>query len=354
MEETMQALVLAGPNRFAVQEVPIPEPALNEVRCRVRSVAVCGTDIHIIQGDFPGFWPPSFPLIPGHEWAGDVVELGPGAERLGWNVGDRVAGTSHAACGYCPQCVNGRYNLCENYGRAGLHAQYGHNAPGSYATYTVHSVRSVFRIPDALEYDDAAILDPASIALHTARRGGIQAGDVVAVTGAGVIGLLAGQAARVLGADRVVVVGRGQRLVFAQKLGFDVVDATQDDPVEAVRRLTGGLGVEVALECAGEPEPFQWCVRMLRRGGRCAVVGIPTEPGSISLQSLVLDELDVVGVRASAGEMARVIPLVASGRINVHDLITHRFPLAEFDEAFRVLKQRLDGVLKVVVHPEQL
>src|SRR5437762_13911361 len=165
MDETMQALVLAGPNRFSVQEVPIPEPALNEVRCRVRSVAVCGTDIHIIQGDFPGFWPPSFPLIPGHEWAGDVVELGPGAERLGWNVGDRVAGTSHAACGYCPQCVNGQYNLCENYGRAGLHAQYGHNAPGSYATYTVHSVRSVFRIPDALEYDDAAILDPASIAL---------------------------------------------------------------------------------------------------------------------------------------------------------------------------------------------
>ena len=103
--------------------------------CKVRTVTICGTDPHIIQGHFPGFWPKSWPLIPGHEWCGDIVELGPGAADLGWEVGTRVAGTSHAPCGFCRKCVEGRYNLCENFGDDRLHHQYGHNTDGAYADY---------------------------------------------------------------------------------------------------------------------------------------------------------------------------------------------------------------------------
>ncbi len=141
MSATMQALVVLEPNRLEIQEVPVPVPGPNEVLARVRAVSICGTDAHLIRGDYPGFWPPAFPFIPGHEWAGEIVALGPGAERFGWKVGDRVAGTSHDACGVCQKCVEGRYNLCENYGKPGLHRQYGHSVQGADATYVVHGVK---------------------------------------------------------------------------------------------------------------------------------------------------------------------------------------------------------------------
>jgi len=232
---TMQALVVLEPNRLEIQEVPVPTPGPNEVLARVRAVSICGTDAHLIRGDYPGFWPPSFPFIPGHEWAGEIAALGPGAERFGWAVGDRVAGTSHDACGVCRECVEGRYNLCENYGREGLHRQYGHNVQGADATYVVQGVKTIFALPDGLSFEDGALIDPASIALHVANRGGITPGDTVAITGAGAIGLLAGDAARIRGAGRVIVVGRGYRLVKAAAMGFETVTrrpATRSVPSE--------------------------------------------------------------------------------------------------------------------------
>lgn len=349
--ERMQALVVREPKVLDVTDVPVPRPGLHEVLARVRSVSLCGTDAHLINGDYPGFWPRSFPFTPGHEWAGDIVALGEGAEAFGWAVGDRVAGTSHNACGACQKCVEGQYNLCENYGKPGLHAQYGHTVQGVNATYAVHGVKTIFRLPDGMGYDEGAVADPASIALHVARRGGIQAGDTVAVTGAGAIGLLAADSAIVCGAARVVVVGRGYRLERAASLGFETVDSTAGDPVAEVRALTGGLGADVVLECAGVPETLQWAMAMLRRGGRCAMVGIPTEDVSIATQALVLDELELVGSRASAGEMRRVLPLMASGRIRAKELITHHFDLAEYPEALATFNDRASGAVKIIVHP---
>ena len=191
MTETMEALVVLEPSVLEIQQIPVPEPGPNEVLARVRSVSICGTDAHLIHGDYPGFWPPAFPFTPGHEWAGEIVALGEGAARLGWKIGDRVAGTSHNACGVCQKCVEGRYNLCENYGKPGLHKQYGHSYQGVDATYAVHNVKCIFKLPDSISFDEGAVVDPASIALHVARRGNIQPGDTVVVTGAGSVGLLA-------------------------------------------------------------------------------------------------------------------------------------------------------------------
>ena len=348
---TMQALVVLEPDRFEIREVPVPMPAENEVLARVRAVSICGTDAHLIHGDYPGFWPPAFPFVPGHEWAGEIVALGPGAARYGWRIGERVAGTSHDACGVCQKCVEGRYNLCENYGRDGLHRQYGHNAQGSDATYVVHGVKCVFRLPDGITFDEGAVIDPASIALHVANRGGVAPGDTVAITGAGAIGLLGGDAALARGAGRVIVVGRGPRLAKAASLGFETVDTADRDPVAAVRDLTGGLGADVVLECAGVPETIVWALGMLRRGGRCSVVGIPTVPVELALQRLGLDELELVGSRASAGEMRRVMPLVESGRMRVREIMTHRFALADYADALATFHDRSSGAIKIIVNP---
>ncbi len=347
----MKALVLTAPNEFSIRDVPTPAPGRHEVLCRVRAVTICGTDAHLVAGDYPGFWPPEYPFIPGHEWAGEVVELGEGSAALGLAVGDRVAGTSHDACGFCQKCVEGRYNLCENYGNLDVHRQYGHNWQGAYAEYVVHGVKAVFPLPDELSFAEGAMLDPASIALHTANRGGIRPGDVVAVVGPGPIGLLAAEAARAKGAGLVVVVGRGDRLSKAADMGYPTIDVTERDPVEAVRAVTSGRGADVVLECAGAPVSFRWGIDMLRKGGRCAAVGIPVEDLTLSLQDLVLFEKELVGVRATAGEMRQVIPLVADGRIRVKELHTHTFPLEEFATALETFNERRDGAMKVVVEP---
>ena len=351
VSETMQALVVLAPDRFEIAQVLVPEPGRDEVLARVRAVSICGTDSHLIAGHYPGFWPPAFPFIPGHEWAGDIVGLGPGAERYGWRVGDRVAGTSHDACGVCQKCVEGRYNLCENYGVAGLHRQYGHNAQGADATYVVHGVKCIFPLPEAIGFEVGAVIDPASIALHVASRGGVRPGDTVAVTGAGPVGLLSADAALVLGAGRVIMVGRGLRLAKAAQMGFETVDTNEGDPVATVRAMSGGLGADVVLEAAGVPETLRWALAMLRRGGRCAVVGIPTVGVEFDVRPLVLDELELVGSRASAGEMRRVMPLIADGRMRLRDIMTHEFPLRRFAEALATFRDPSSGAIKIIVKP---
>lgn len=349
--DTMQALVLHAPNDFSVEDVGVPRPGHYDVLCRVRAVAICGTDAHLIRGDYKGWWPPSFPFIPGHEWAGEIIDLGAGAAALGWAVGDRVAGTSHNACGFCQLCVEGHYNVCENYGVAGLHQQYGHNAPGVYATYAVHSAKAVFRLPDELSFETGAVMDPASISMHTAVRGRIGPGDVVAVIGPGPIGLLAADAARALGAGTVVVLGYGSRLAKAAELGHATIDTRQVDARAAIDALSDGHGADVVLDAAAGPGSVTQALALLRRGGRCAVVGIPIESVSIDLQALVLHERELLGVRASAGEMQRVIPLVVDGRIRAQELITHRFPLTEYATALDAFQQRRDGALKIIIEP---
>ena len=352
MTATMEALVVLEPNKLEIQDVPIPTPGPNEVLARVRAVSICGTDAHLVRGDYPGFWPPAFPFIPGHEWAGEIAALGPGAELYGWKVGDRVAGTSHDACGVCQKCVEGHYNLCENYGRAGLHKQYGHSVQGADATYVVHGVKCIFPLPDGISFDEGAVIDPASIALHVANRGNIAPGDNVAIMGAGAIGLLSGDGARIRGAARVIVIERNPgRLAKAAAMGFETIDPSAGDPVAMVREMTGGLGVDVVLECAGVPATVQLALGMLRRGGRCAAVGIPTQGVEIAMQRLVLDELELVGCRASAGEMRRVMPLVEQGRMRVREVMPHRFALADYAQALATFNDPASGAIKIIVAP---
>ncbi|MEL6980786.1 MAG: alcohol dehydrogenase catalytic domain-containing protein [Actinomycetota bacterium] len=342
----MKALVLRAPNDFAVEEVPDPKPGPLEVLCRVERVGICGTDVHMIQGHYD-MWPAYYPFIPGHEWSGEVVELGEGAEDFGWEIGDRVAGSSHAGCMQCASCTGGRYNLCLHYGDGQVHSHYGHTKQGAYADLVVHSIRSVFKLPDSLSYDLGAVTDPASIALHCAVRGGVETGHTVAVIGAGPVGILAADAARALGASRVIVAARGARLSVVERFGYEVFDTGRFD-AEAFRALVP-RGADVVLDAAGTPHTVPLALAMLARGGRCSTVGIPTDDVTLGLGPLVLDELELVGSRAVAGEMPATLDLIADGRIRGGEIITHRFPLSEFARALEVTDKRIDGAMKVFI-----
>ncbi len=353
MPDTMRALVLDGPNAFHIDSsIPVPTPGDDEVLCRVHAIAICGTDVHIIEGRHPGQWPRAYPFIPGHEWAGEVVAAGPKALAFGYRPGLRVAGTSHAGCGYCRMCRTGRYNLCENYGNAELgHRQYGHYTQGSYATYVVHSIRSVHPMPDEMSYDEGALVDTTSIALWSAKRGQINAGDTVAVVGAGPMGILVAQCSYAIGAARCILTGSGERLERSRPYGDAVVDYKTEDPVKRVFELTDGRGADVAIDCGGTKESIQQAVGVVRKGGHVVFTGVPHEAVELPMQKIVLQEIDLHGLRANRGTCEEAIPLMAAGRIKAGEMITHRFDLADFAEGYEIFKNRVDGALKVIIHP---
>jgi L-iditol 2-dehydrogenase len=349
---TMRALVLTAPRAHEVRDdVPTPRPGPMEVLCKVDAVAICGTDLHIYEGRVPGRWPRSYPYIPGHEWSGTVVVVGPGADALGWKVGDRVAGTSHAGCGYCRMCTTGHYTQCDNYGKEPIHHQYGHYSQGADAQYVVHSIKSVFKIPDELDLPLGAMVDTASIALHSVKRPGINPGDVAVVVGAGPMGFLTADCAYALGAGHVIVTGSGERLDKARELGFDVINYREEDPVAAVRERTDGKGAHVAVDTGGTASSIRQSVDVLRKGGRVAFTGVPIEPVELPMQKIVLEEIDLYGVRANRGTMEEVIPLIMTGRVRVEPLVTHTFPLERYGEALHTFAERVDGALKVLVRP---
>src|SRR5207247_4533680 len=220
-----------------------------------------------------------------------------------------------------------------------------------YATYGVHTIKSVFKVPDSMRFDVAALCNTASIALHSVKRPRINPGDAFVAVGSGGMGLLTAMCARALGAARCIVVGGGRRLDRAKELGFETVDYHDGDPVARIRELTGGVGADVAADSAGTKESVGQTIRMVRKGGRVAFAGIPKEPSSIDFQKVVLEELDLYGVRANRNTMEEVIPLIADGRIPAAKLITHHFKLSEFAEALRTFNERIDGALKVIVEP---
>ncbi len=352
LPSTMDAVVLRGVREFDVETVPVPRPGDDEVICEVDTTFICGTDPHIIAGDFPGFWPKAYPFIPGHEWSGTVVEVGEKATRLGWKEGDRVCGISHCGCGYCDMCLKGRYNLCLNYGHEDRgHRQYGHYTPGAYAQYMRTSIKSIYRIPDEMPLELAACVDPLSIALYTVKRSRMQPGDDVLVLGTGPQGLMAILCAKALGAGRILAAGSGERLAKAVALGAVGIDYRKQDVVETVRELTGGRGVPAVLECAGTVDALRQACLAASKGGIVSVIGIPHAEPTLPIKRMVLDEVELIGNRANPNTAAPTIEMLKNGRIDLTPLLTHRFPLRDFAQALETFETRKDGAIKVATKP---
>lgn len=350
----MKACLLTDFNRFEIKEVPVPEPGPGEVLCRIKAVAICGTDPEIVHGTHRGKgWPPRLPFILGHEWSGEVVKAGPGVEMF--KPGDRVAGEAHKGCGWCGNCVRGDYALCLNYGNpAAGHRHYGFTVPGANCEYNVYSIKSIKKIPDSLSFAHASLVDTAGVALHGIKLIGITPGGTVAIYGPGPIGLCALQMARGMGARNVIMVGRGHRLAVAGEMGADyTVDFERDDPVKKIMEITGGMGSDEVLECSGGTGTPVQCIHSVRRGGRISLLGFYEDEkiSSPPMTKVVLNEIMIRGSRANPNVSEEVIRLFAKGILKGDRIVTHRFPLERYEEALHTFVQRREGAIKVVVEP---
>jgi len=349
----MQAVVYPAANAMDLRAVAEPVAGPGQALVRVRATTICATDFKIQAGLFPGT---RFPHIPGHEWSGDVVAVGPDVDEVA--PGDRVGVEVHVGCGRCPRCLEGLYNLCDNYGNVAKgHAHIGFTVPGGLADYCAVPVKALHRLPPSLDYDQGAMTDNVGVALWAVERARLQAGERVAVIGPGAIGLLAMQVARAMGAAQVLMVGtRADRLRQAELLGADaLVDAAATNAVAAVRDLTGGRGADVVVEFAGSEQAARDALQMARRGGR-VVLGGATGPGrelsGVDLSVVVRGHLDVLGSVANPkGVSARGVALMAKGLVDVRPLITHHLPLDEFPRAWSLFRDREDGAIRVMLHP---
>lgn len=349
--EKMRAIVITGPNEYGLQEVPVPRPGRAEVLVRIKSCAICGSDPKIYDGSYKGMWPPAYPFIAGHEWAGEIVQLG--EEVSGFRVGDRVAGEAHKGCGACRACKAGFYNLCLNYGKleAG-HRHYGFTCQGAYAEYNAYSVNAVAKLPDCVSFNEGAMVDTAGTAYHGIELAGITSGGTSVIVGPGPIGIFTMMIARNMGSTTVVV-GRGHRLQVAAQMGADVtVDYEKEDPVRRIKELTGGNGADEVFECAGNEVAIGQAVELARKGGKVALMGIYGANNiPAPLKTVVLNQISLLGSRANPSTAGKVISMMASGRIKAGDLVTHEFPLEKTREAIDTFVRRLDGAVKVVVKP---
>ncbi len=343
----MKALVLKDYHRLVVEEVPVPSVAADEVLVRVKACGICGSDVHGIDGSTGRRRPP---VIMGHEAAGTIAETG--AAVTGWKTGERVTFDSTVWCGVCRHCRRGEINLCDDRRVLGVScAEY--RRDGAFAEFVAVPARILYRLPDALTFEEAALVESLSIAVHAAGRLPVTLGDTALVVGAGTIGLLAIQALKARGCSLVAAADVApERLAQARQLGAgEVIDTRTEDAAVVMRRLTDGRGADAAVEAVGLPVTVKSAIESVRKGGSVALVGNVSPEIGLPLQSVVTREITLYGSCASRGEYPACLDLMAARRVDVRSLISAVAPLAEGPSWFKRLYDREPGLLKVVLAP---
>jgi threonine dehydrogenase-like Zn-dependent dehydrogenase len=343
----MKALVLKEYKQFAFEEVPSPVAGLAEVVVAVKACGICGSDVHGMDGSTGRRRPP---IIMGHEAAGVIFSVGSGV--TGWAAGDRVTFDSTIYCGHCEFCRRGLINLCDHRRVLGVSCEdYLQN--GAFAEFVAVPQHILYRLPDGLSFEHAALVEPFAIALHAIRRVPLTLNDTVVVVGAGMIGLALVQALSQTGCGQLIAVDiANDRLALAAKCGATSIinSATQDAPA-AILRLTQGLGAELAFEAVGVPATVDLALRCLRKGGAATLVGNVTPKIEFPLQTAVTRELTIYGSCASQGEYPACLDMLARGALRAASLISATAPLAEGAAWFDRLYRKEAGLLKVVLKP---
>lgn len=342
----MKALLLSRYKHLEIVDLPEPVPGAGEVLVRVAACGICGSDIHGYDGSTGRRIPP---IVMGHEAAGTVCAWGEGV--TGFANDDRVTFDSTVYCGSCTPCLRGQVNLCEHRQVLGVSCA-DYRRPGAFAEYVAVPSHAVHRLPDNLSFEEAAMLEPLSVALHAVSLAPVRAGDTALVVGAGMIGLLLVQVLSTAGCSRIFVTDLDQsRLDLARTVGATDVIAAGTDPAKAVLQNTGETGVDVAMEAVGRTETVQASIASVRKGGTVVLVGNVAPEVALPLQKVVTRQIRLQGSCASAGEYPRAIELLASGALQVRSLITAVAPLDDGPRWFARLYAREPHLMKVILTP---
>ena len=341
----MRALVKAKPERgIWLEDIDKPTVGHNDVLIRVKRTAICGTDIHIYQWDDWASKTIPVPLAVGHEFYGEVVECG--IEVKGFNVGDRVSAEGHVTCGVCRNCRAGRRHLCMNTVGVGV------NRDGAFADYLCVPAVNVFKLPDAISDEMASILDPLGNATHTALSFDLVGEDVL-ITGAGPIGIMAVAIAKYAGARHVVITDiNDYRLDLARKMGASVaLNVTSGSLDQTMTDLGMEEGFDVGMEMSGNASAFRDMLRTMHHGGKIALLGIPPDEMAIDWNQVIFKGLVLKGVygREMFETWYKMSSMLQSG-LNVEPIITHRFPLEDYEEAFQLMESGQSG--KIILNWE--
>jgi 2-desacetyl-2-hydroxyethyl bacteriochlorophyllide A dehydrogenase len=336
---SVRSVAIVESGRLALGERPLPEPDGNQVRLAVGFCGICGTDLHMRDTMPPG-------TVLGHEFAGTVSAVGP--QVTGWSVGDRVSALIYVNCGRCRYCLTGSENQCVE---SGQHDQVlGVQLPGAYADAVIADASALFRLPEGMPLQHAALAEPVSIGVRAAAAVDVPLSDPVLVIGAGPIGLFAALALRANGHEHVFVVERNpKRAGTAAKLGFDTL-ALDDLPAQLLARGLEAPGA--IIECAAAPAAAKAALEVLRRQGRLVLVGLPSGDVSFNAETLVLKEIQVRGAAGtSRADFQRAIDLLATGAVPADKVITAIVDLAEADSMFAALLDPQTEHIKVLLQP---
>src|SRR3954464_14477277 len=351
--ETMKAVVFKGKNQIAVEEIQKPAPGVGEAVIRITATTICGTDVHIVRGEYPV--KPG--LILGHEPVGVIDALGPGLDAE-YTVGQRVIAGAITPCGQCFYCLSGVHSQCGG-GLGGW--KFGNTINGAWAEYLLvpDARANLAPIPDVLRDEDVLLCpDIFSTGLSGAESGDIKVGDSVAVFAQGPIGLCATAGAKLKGASLIIGIDSNtDRLAVARRLGANVTLNMKDgDPIPEIKRLTDGRGVDVAIEALGRQETFENALRAIRPGGTLSSLGVYSGKLVAPYEAFYagLGDQKIVTTLCPGGKerMRRLMVMIEHRRVDLRSLVTHTFALDDIETAFDLFSHQRDGVLKVALYPD--
>jgi len=344
----MNALILEDYNQLHYTTAPDPSPGPGDVLIAVKACGICGSDVHGMDGSTGRRRPP---VIMGHEAAGEIVAVG--AEVSGWRAGDRVTFDSTVYCGTCPFCRRGQINLCDNRRVLGVSCE-DYRQHGAFADFAAVPQHILYRLPDSLAFDRAALVEPVSIAFHAVNRTPMALNDSAVVFGAGMIGLLVIQALRLAGCGTVIAVDvDGGKLALAKQFGADHgLLASDDNLAGQILDLTGGQGADRAFEAVGIAATVNSAFDAVRKGGSITLVGNLAPEIGFPLQKAVTREITLYGVCASCGEYPACLDMIARGSIDVAPLMSAVAPLSEGAAWFDRLYKKEPGLMKVLLAPD--
>jgi 2-desacetyl-2-hydroxyethyl bacteriochlorophyllide A dehydrogenase len=340
MAGTYPMAVVSAPGRITFQETPLRDPGPGEILIGVKAASICGSDLHIFRGKHPSA---PLPVAVGHELAGDVLTIGDGVTRF--KPGDRVVVEPVITCGHCFFCLRGQYSLC-----TGISFHY-RKGQGAFAPYFIAPERWVHSLPENLSYEEGALIEPASVAVHAVAKARLQFGQTVAVFGAGAIGLLVLLLSRLAGAGDIFVVDvQEPRLKKAEVLGAtEGISNREGKAIEQIFGRTAGLGVDTSFEAVGLEATLVQALSSLKKGGTAILIGIFEKPDAVIPANLFIQrEISLVGSQGYCWDFQKALKLAGQGSLRLADLVTHTVPLTSLQEGFEIQTDPRAGAVKVV------